>query len=64
MKIKILFLILVLSLLIGCQSEVAENSEDTMEEKDLIEKEVDDENSEFYDDLDNALAELDELENS
>lgn len=64
MKIKILFLILVLSLLIGCQSEVVENSEDTVEEKDLIEKEVDDENSEFYDDLNNALVELDELENS
>ena len=61
MKIKILFLILVLFLLIGCQSDVTEDSENDVE--DSIENDNSEEGSEFYDDLDNALSELDELEN-
>ena len=61
MKIKILFLILVLFLLIGCQSDVTEDSENDGE--DSIENDNSEEGSEFYDDLDNALSELDELEN-
>ena len=58
MKAKILFLMLVLFLLVGCQSESSDDS--VMEEKDSVEKE---EQSDVSEDLDEALTELDELEN-
>ena len=60
MKARILFLILVLSLLIGCQSQAPEVSDNSViEEKDSVEEKE----SEFSEDLDDALTELDELEN-
>ena len=59
MKAKILFLILVLFLLVGCKSvpEATDNPN-----ADEVDKEVKDENNEFYDDLDTALEELEEAE--
>lgn len=60
MKSKILFLILVLTLLVGCQSNVTPDVSDNSVTEDGSIEETEEE---FSEDLDAALVELDELEN-
>ncbi len=60
MNWKIIFIFLVLFFVIGagCENESAEKKPDEIIEDDNIESK----DSEYYDGLDDALAELDELE--
>ncbi len=66
MKAKLLFILIVLVLLTGCQTKAPEvTNSDSDYGKDTgaeVEKEVNNEESEYYDDLDSAATELDELD--
>ncbi len=59
MKWKIIFLLLVLILVVGAGCEKASDNDN---KKDIEETNTDNKDSEFYDGLDDALNELDELE--
>ena len=62
MSWKILFIIFALFLVIGAGCETSENKEDSMKKETAENTENPD--NQYYDNLDDALKELDELENS
>lgn len=64
MKLKIIFLLFVLFLIVGagCKDGNDNNAEKVKEEKPAKEINTEDTESEFYDGLDDSLKELDEIE--